>query len=75
MANRNLQGEMNRCMPIAQDVGLGDLLQELVDSNNELRTQHNALLSKLDADAGVTDADYAATLTVATELADVNDRG
>lgn len=27
---------------------------------NELKADHNALLAKLDADAGVTDADYAA---------------
>lgn len=29
-----------------------------------LVNQHNALLAKLDADVGVTDTDYASTLTV-----------
>ena len=32
---------------------------------NELKTDHNALLAKLDADAGVTDANYAASHTIA----------
>ena len=31
-----------------------------------LRTKHNALLAKLDIDAGVTDTNYAALLTVGT---------
>lgn len=32
---------------------------------NELKADHNALLAKLDADAGVTDTNYAATVAVA----------
>jgi hypothetical protein len=31
----------------------------------ECKTDHNALLAKLDADAGVTDTNYVATNTVA----------
>jgi hypothetical protein len=37
---------------------------------NELKADHNALLAKLDADAGVTDTNYAAT--VAVEAPDVD---
>lgn len=33
---------------------------------NELKTKHNALLAKLDADAGVTDTNYAATQAVSS---------
>jgi hypothetical protein len=33
----------------------------LVALANELKTDHNALLAKLDADDGVTDTNYAAT--------------
>jgi hypothetical protein len=38
---------------------------ELLDAVLELQAQHNALLAKLDADVGVTDTDYEATLAVA----------
>lgn len=37
---------------------------------NEMRTDYIALLAKLDADAGVTDTNYAATLTIAAPVAD-----
>lgn len=33
---------------------------------NELKADHNALLAKLDADSGVGDTDYAATLAVSS---------
>ncbi len=33
---------------------------------NETKAKHNALLAKLDADAGVTDTNYAATQAVAS---------
>lgn len=36
-------------------------VEDLATLANELRTDHNALLAKLDADAGVTDTNYAAT--------------
>ena len=39
----------------------------LADDSTELRTQFAALLAKLDADAGVTDVDYASTLTPAAQ--------
>lgn len=75
MGTRNLQDQLNRAMPIAKDVGLGDLLQEIVTAYNDLATKHNDLLTKMDADAGVNDTDYAATLAAAeTDLRDVNDR-
>lgn len=53
----NLIDELNRCMPAAAHAKLGDLLQEMI-------TKHNALAAKLDADAGVTDTNYAATLKI-----------
>jgi len=54
---RNVQEELNRCMPAAAHAQLGDVLNDLI-------TTHNELLAKLDADAGVTDTDYAALLAV-----------
>ncbi len=44
--------------PNDKAIKLGDLLDDLI-------TKHNALLAKLDADAGVTDTNYTATLAVA----------
>lgn len=61
--HKDMQDKLNRCMPIADDVKLGDLLQELVD-------KHNSMLAKLDADAGVTDTDYVSTLS----MSNINDR-
>jgi len=57
------QDRLNRRDPTAAGVKEGDLLQELID-------KHNALCAKLDADVGVTDTDFAATLS----LQDLNDR-
>lgn len=47
--------------------GLDLDLQDVADDITELRTQLIALLAKLDADAGVTDVNYASTLTPATQ--------
>ena len=52
-----LINELNRSSPIADDVKLGDLLNTLI-------ANHNALCAKLDADAGVTDTNYAAALGI-----------
>lgn len=56
---RNLKDELNRMNPAAAHVKLGDVLDELI-------AKHNAAMAKLDADAGVTDTNYSATLKVAT---------
>lgn len=42
LERRNLIDELNRCMPAADHVKLGDLLQELI-------TKHNALVTKVAA--------------------------
>lgn len=41
-------------------------LSALATLANEIKLDHNAVLTKLDADVLVTDTDYAATLTIAT---------
>lgn len=48
----------NKMSPTAELIRLGTVLDDLI-------TKHNALLAKLDADAGVTDTNYAATQSVA----------
>lgn len=45
---------------------LRDALEAVRADNAELRTRLTSLLAKLDADAGVTDTNYAATLTPAS---------
>ena len=56
---KNVQDELNRCMPAAADARLGDIINDLI-------TAHNAVCVKLDADAGVTDTNYTALYAVAT---------
>ncbi len=46
---------------------LATALRDGIDDITELRTKFIALLAKLDADAGVTDVNYAATLTPAAQ--------
>lgn len=53
----DLENVLNRMSPAAAQAQLGSLVQELID-------KHNALCAKLDADATVTDEDYAATLSI-----------
>ena len=45
------------------DPSLAEIFRDAADDLAEIRTQFVTLLAKLDADAGVTDADYAALLT------------
>lgn len=60
---RNKQKELNSVTRATDRAKLGDLLQELID-------KYNALCAKLDADVGVTDTNYAATLG----MTDINAR-
>lgn len=43
---------------------LAKILRSMIDDMNALRTAHNALIAKLDLDAGVTDANYTALTAV-----------
>lgn len=47
------------------ETDLAAVLRDVIDDLNDLRSKHNALLAKLDADGGVTDTNYAALHTVA----------
>lgn len=63
MANINVAGtvrdQLNRCMPAAKYVRLGDLLDHLIINVNALQASHLLMSAKLDLDAGVTDTNYA----------------
>ena len=54
----NLRDELNRMNPASNHAMLGDVIEEII-------TKHNALAAKLDADAGVTDTNFASTLRIA----------
>lgn len=54
---------LDRSMPAADQANLGLNLAELQTKHNALVAQYNALLAKLDADAGITDVNYATLLT------------
>lgn len=56
---RDAKELLNNSSPAADYTKLGNLLDEMI-------TKHNALCAKLDADAGVTDTNFAATLGIAT---------
>lgn len=60
---RDLQDELNRAMPANANAKLGDLLKDLITAVNANTTAIKAVAAKLDADAGVTDTNYASTLT------------
>lgn len=79
MANINASGsaqdQLNRSMPAAADVKLGDLLAELINRVNALGTSLNGALAKLDADNAVTDDDYVADHAVpATAIKGLEER-
>lgn len=44
---------------------LADALRDIADDFETFRTTHNAVLTKLDADAGVTDTNYSALHAIA----------
>ncbi|OHD18506.1 MAG: hypothetical protein A2Y38_13890 [Spirochaetes bacterium GWB1_59_5] len=54
--------------PGGQTPSIADALRDIADDLAALRTKFVATLVKLDADAGVTDTDYAATQTPAALL-------
>lgn len=61
--SRNLQDELNRALPANAHAKLGDLLVDLITAVNANTVAVKALAAKLDADEGVTDTNYASTLT------------
>lgn len=57
MTTLNHIERLNRMAPAAFTAELGQVLDDLI-------TQHNALLAKLDADTGLDDSDYVSTLKI-----------
>ena len=68
--------DLNRTTPAARDAQMGQVVADLITQVNALvadlaalRTQYNAVMTKLDADAGVTDTNYNATRAMAAMTA------
>jgi hypothetical protein len=60
------KGKLDNATPGTKDVGLGQIIDDLITAHNLLvtalnavRADHNTLIAKLNADAGVTDTNYA----------------
>lgn len=51
------------------------VINQLVALVTEIKTDYNAVLAKLDADAGVTDTNYASTRAISAPDADTLKRG
>jgi hypothetical protein len=58
------KGKLNNATPGTREVGLGDILDDLITSHNALVANYNVLVAKLNADAGVTDTNYATATAV-----------
>ena len=56
------QDAVNRNSKALSNAKVGDVIEDLRTQVNTLTTKYNALLAKLDLDAGVTDTNYASTL-------------
>lgn len=54
------QEKVNKASPALSKAKLGDLVAELTAQVNILTAAYNVLVAKLNADAGVTDVNYAA---------------
>lgn len=65
---RNLIDDLNRSMPVAADIPLGQLLQDLI-------TAHNAVLAKLDAAAAATVAALGTNNVATLSVPDMITRG
>lgn len=59
------QTQLNKTTPTAAKVKLGDVLADLISQVNILNAAVRAITTKLDADAGVTDTNYTATVAPA----------
>lgn len=66
------QEKVNRSSPALSRAKLGDMVAELVTQVNVLTAAYNVLVAKLNADAGVTDTNYATV--VATPIKDMETR-
>jgi hypothetical protein len=55
--------------PGASSDDLAKVLRSMIDDMNTLRTAYNVLAAKLNADAGVTDVNYATVAALATTKA------
>ena len=68
------QKALNGAMPANNQAKLGDVVADLIAANNSLATKFNAVLAKLDADAGVTDVNYTSLQGGAVQVVTLDQR-
>lgn len=61
-----LIAQLDKMNPASRDAKLGTKLDQLITAHNSLQASYNILVAKLNADAGVTDTNYAASPASAT---------
>lgn len=61
IGTRNIPDELNRLSPATSHAKLGDVIADLITTVNKVVADNVALTAKLNADAGVTDTNYATT--------------
>lgn len=66
------QEKVNKSSPAMNKAKAGDVIAELTAQVNILTAAHNVLVAKLNADAGVTDVNYAAV--AATPIVSMENR-
>lgn len=54
-----IESQLNRALPANADAAMGSVLYDLLKAHNALTATVAALATKLNADAGVTDTNYA----------------
>lgn len=74
MAKRSKVTDLNRMNPAASYAQLGTSFDDVIKAFNALAAKHNALLAKLDLDAGVTDTNYAAAIGTSSAITIIEDR-
>ena len=57
---RDVKRELNKASPADAKAKTGDVMADLIDAVNALHGVVKALVTKLNADAGVTDTNYSA---------------
>lgn len=66
------QEKVNKSSPAANKAKLGDAVAELIAQVNILTAAHNTMVAKMNADAGITDTNYATV--AATPIASLESR-
>lgn len=74
MVKRSKVQDLNNMNPAASYADLGTTLDDVIKAHNALAVKLNALLAKLDLDAGVTDTNFVATIGTSNAVVEIESR-